>query len=269
MQLEEKIRFALSSVPRMAKYTLPYVASVIGVTDKQGGEHVGSALRCMLGGRRTIVTALHVLEKALADRYEAVAVSAGYGMPPFVIGGQIHFDHQADLAVYILPEEYPQHDTIAFWPEARIDCTAERLSTDYLFFHGFPGERSYSSRLLTGVISKSLPYGVMQRVDDLPGNLEPCQFAMYFDPHGMRLDSGQPLDGFPDPHGLSGSPVWRIGASGRPAKDWIPDWSLLVGIVTQWRTGDEILVATNAVKILEIAPSVGNHPKQTLSPLTN
>jgi hypothetical protein len=255
VQLEAKIQFALSTVPRMAQYTLPYVASVIGVLDSQRGELVGSALRCTLGGRRAIVTALHVIEQARGNRYESVALSAGYGVPPFQVQGKLFFDRAADLAIYFLPEDNPQQRRLAFWPENRIDGNGERLATDYLFVHGFPGERSYPSQLLAGVVSRSLPYGVMQRVEDLPGDLQPFQFAMDFDPLGIRVEPGQLSDRLPDPHGLSGCPVWRIGASGRSARDWTPDWSLLVGIVTEWRTDAEILVATRFARVLDLAQS--------------
>ena len=52
-----------------------------------------------------------------------------------------------------------------------------------------------------------------------------------------------------DPHGLSGSPVWRIGVSGRSSRDWSPNDSLLVGIVTQWHPDEKVLIATSTEKL--------------------
>ncbi len=255
MELEDKMRFALSTVRPMAEYTRPYLASVIGVVNPRTGEHVGSALRCNLGGRRAIVTARHVIQKACESRYEGFAISAGYGRPPFQVHGPITYDQAADLALYYLPADYPDDPTLAFWPTDRLDPAGDRLATDYLFVHGFPRVRSYSSQLLGGAINNSLPYGAMQRLrsEGLPTDIDDrLQFAINFDPRNIRRKGEEPADSLPDPHGLSGCPVWRIGASGQPAKDWVPDWSLLVGIVTQWRTDAQILVATRASCILEM-----------------
>jgi len=54
-------------------------------------------------------------------------------------------------------------------------------------------------------------------------------------------------------YGLSGSPVWRLGASGRSARDWRPESSQLVGIITGWNASAKILIATSASKILEVS----------------
>jgi hypothetical protein len=84
----------------------------------------------------------------------------------------------------------------------------------------------------------------MQPIDNLPDDLTPIQFAIEYDPTGMTDPSGvvqTPVN----PHGLSGSPVWRIGVSGRSARLWQPQDSLLVGVVTQWRPKQNVLVATS------------------------
>jgi hypothetical protein len=53
--------------------------------------------------------------------------------------------------------------------------------------------------------------------------------------------------------GLSGSPVWRIGAVGRPIRDWTPQWARLVGIVTGWNEQERVLIATRASHLLDLA----------------
>ena len=50
-------------------------------------------------------------------------------------------------------------------------------------------------------------------------------------------------------HGLSGSPVWRIGVSGQSSGEWKPSDSLLVGILTQWRPDEKVLIATSTAKL--------------------
>jgi hypothetical protein len=66
---------------------------------------------------------------------------------------------------------------------------------------------------------------------------------------GGALPGQRPRGAF----GLSGSPVWRIGAAGRSIKDWTPEWGQLVGVVTRWDEQERVLVATKATKILELA----------------
>ncbi len=246
LSLQEKEAFIRDALPAMAQYTLGFICSVIGVSDPTTGRHYGSALRCKLNGRRAILTAFHVIEEAKNEPL-GLAISTGYGEPPYVIHGAVNIDRLADIAVYFLPDEYPCPDA-AFWPAERIDRSLDKLATDYLFLHGFPGKTSYPSRLLGGVVSKSLPYGAMQRLDNLPPNLKPYQFAVEYDPAGMVNETGTAQD-LVDPGGLSGSPVWRIGVSGRSSNEWKPSDSLLVGILTQWRPDEKILVATSTEKL--------------------
>jgi hypothetical protein len=246
LSLPEKEQFVRRAVSAMSEHTFSSICSVFGVTDPAMGRHCGSAIRCYLNGRRAILTALHVLDEAMKAP-QGLAVSTGYGKPPYLVHGPVHIDRLADLAVYFLPEDYPCADA-AFWPSARIDRSLEHLATDYLFLHGFPGQTSYASRLLNGVVSKSLPYGAMQRLDHLPADLQPFQLAIEYDPEGMVGETGAAHD-LVDPHGLSGSPVWRLGLSGRSNRDWNPKDSLLVGILTQWRPDEKVLIATSAERI--------------------
>jgi hypothetical protein len=245
LSLQEKEAFVRRALSVMAQHTFGFICSVFGVSDPEMGHHCGSALRCKLNGRRAILTALHVIEEA--NEPLGLAISTGYGERPYVVHGPVNVDRVADLAVYFLPDDYPCPDT-SFWPSPRIDRSLDRLSTDYLFLHGFPGKTSYSSRLVGGVVNKSLPYGAMQRIENLPANLHPFQFAVEYDPAGMVSEVGVAQD-LIDPHGLSGSPVWRIGVSGRSSNEWKPSDSLLVGILTQWRPDEKVLIATSTEKL--------------------
>jgi hypothetical protein len=247
LSIEEKREFIRAALLKMAEHTFPFLCSVIGIQSDKTGRHIGSGLRCTFQGKRAILTAEHVIQKA-GDEPVGFAISAGYGRPPFVVHGPVNIDPVADLAVYFLPQDYLPDSRVAFWPRERADRERTRLETDYLFLHGFPGDSSYSSQMLQGVVSRSLPYGAMQRIDNLPGDLAPSQFAIEYDATGMFDAAGAaqtPLD----PHGLSGSPVWRIGVSGRSAHLWRPDDSLLVGVVTQWRPEQKVLVATSVSEV--------------------
>ncbi len=240
LSLREKEDFVRRALPAMAQYTFGFVCRVIGIPGPQLGRHWGTGLRCILSGRRAIVTAFHVIAAA-RNEPNGFAISTGPGEAPYIVHGDVNIDPVADLAIYFLPDDYPDK---AFWPSTRIENSLDRLDTDYLFLHGFPGATSYPSRLLGGIVSRSLPYGAMRRLENLPPDLQPFQFAVEYDPIGMMNTAGLAQD-VTDPSGLSGSPVWRIGVGGRSSRDWKPDDSLLVGVLTQWRSNEKVLVATS------------------------
>lgn len=252
----DKVSFIRSTVPRMADFTFPYLASILGVVDSTSGEHVGSGLRCVFQGRRGVATALHVAQKAAAYP-GGFALSAGYGNPPYVVHAPITIDHAGDLAFCPVPDDYPieGQEGIRFWPENRIQWSAEPFDRDFLFAHGFPA--AGSRFLFGGVASQSLPYGVMQRLEGLPADLDSFQFAVDFDPtqmHGLA----RPGDVGLDPRGMSGSPVWRIGIQGRSASEWTPEHSIVIGFLTQWRPAEKVLVGTIAVRLAELRASHDN-----------
>lgn len=255
MELDQLRQFLHQSVQTMAEYTFPYTVSIVGIVNEEEGEHLGSGLRYMYGGRRAFATAYHVIEKARSSQYQGFAISTGYGRPPFQILEEPIFDLTADLALCFLPEDYPEHYGIRYWPAHRIDAEISDtenslLATDYLFMQGFPGEKSQFSRIFDGLSNKSLPYGAMQRRDGT-SNLSAFQFAIDYQSTSMRDREGNQL--FINPHGMSGSPVWRIGISGRPLSEWSVADSLLVGFLTRWGDQDERLIATKASRILQMS----------------
>jgi hypothetical protein len=239
-----KEEFILATIPQMAQYTFPYITSIIGLSDVDMGEHVGSGLRVVVNGRRAVITARHVVEQAAQFPLQ-FALSAGYGRPPYRVHGSIELYPVGDLAVYYLPDDFPvDAPEVAFWAKDRIQLSMDRLSTDFLFTHGFPGARSRFSQLATGIVNRSLPYGTMQRLEPPAIGIQPYEFALEFDPAGMRAFEPRG-DTFQHPGGLSGSAVWRIGISGRTRAQWNPSLSLLVGFLTKWRPDEKVLIATS------------------------
>jgi hypothetical protein len=239
MNVDEKAKFAMSTITPMAHATFPVVCSVVDATSDVP-RLVGSGVRLRVASARVLLTAAHVVDKA-RDNDGAIVVSATRGEPPRRIAAPtIHRDDVHDIAAIVLPDDYPEAG-VGFWNVERSDDDREHLSTDFLFVHGFPGALSGFSALLDGLFNKSLSYGVMERDEDLRGDLTEDQFALDFDPHNFRDTDGKPIEWL-DPHGLSGSAVWRVGARGRAANDWRPDLSLLVGVVTTWRPDDKMLV---------------------------
>ena len=244
----DKAAFIRSTIGRMAEFTFPYIGSVAGLRDRENGQLVGSALRLTLAGRPVLASALHVFEQA--NTFPGVAFSAGPDQPPHLLQGHVHFERAGDVAVHQLGPDYAPSN-VAFWPQERVEQSDESTLTDFLFIHGFPGAQSRFVRLFDSLFAQSLPYGAMQQPDGLSVGLAPHQFAINFDPSTMRRsDTGGNF--FVDPHGMSGSPVWRIGVAGRTASEWNPHLSRLVGIVTDWSEADRVLIATRARHLFTI-----------------
>jgi hypothetical protein len=260
MQLEEKIRFAMTSLEKMTSYTLPFICQILGTNDGQSSELIGSGIRCRSGDRQFIVSAWHVAP-GRRTAFGHLAASVGNAAHPLSLSDLCH-DQEADLSISLVSDSAADQSVVDFWPDDRIDRSLDRLSTDYLFVHGFPHVRSRSHILPVDsrIVSRSLPYGVMQRIDALPDDLDDFQFAMDFEPDHVESEFGKPesalFDDHPGPRGLSGSPVWRIGVSGSRAVDWTPARCQLVGIVTQWRPEEKLLVATKSTKLLELVRSI-------------
>jgi Trypsin-like peptidase domain len=245
----DAIEFVRGTVAPMAELTFPCVTSIVGIVSSEEGEHLGSGFRCLLGGRRVLVTAKHVVDHAQAAQLGA-GYTAAREQPPTQLPSTPTFaDPATDLAVFALNRP-PEGNGIDWWPQDRVDTDKRARAHDYLFVHGFPGVRARF--LFAGLHSKSLPYGVMERDDDLPDDLRAHEFAMDYDPRNMLLTPGMTAD-FVDPSGLSGSPVFRIGAYQVAASEWRPSNARLVGIVTRWNHDKRVLLATGAAQLLRLA----------------
>lgn len=245
----QKVDFARRSVQPMASYTHPYLLTISGVEDVTSGIFAGTGFRLRLKGKDVIVTARHVVEQALLSPM-GVACSAGSGRAPvhFPASSRGAEDVDADLSLLSLPADYPTG--LPFWPEERCDPDPLPRGGDYLFVHGYPGRNTYFSPFDRGLIAGSLPYGVMERDDDLPP-LRPWEFAVDFSPSFLQTVQGEAAT-FIEPNGLSGSPVWRIGAYRSRAEDWTPNDCTLVGVITKWNTEKQLLVATSVERLLAL-----------------
>jgi len=252
---DAKLRFAMTSVSEMAAYTFPFIGGVHEVVDNNTGRLRGTALRLRVGEKNLLLSACHVFGEG-SDRMAATTFRGE--SPVELLGPPVFASGTQDVAAYQLPGGNSAQG-LAFWPENDVDVSDNRLSTDFLFLHGFPAVRSHSTHLLgDAVVSDTLPYGAMQH-EGTPEGIEDFQFAMDFDPANFRHADGSPAEWI-DPHGLSGSPIWRIGAAGRSASTWEPSMSRLVGIVTTWKPDQKLLVATKLSAFLDALLEMAAQP---------
>jgi hypothetical protein len=208
---------------------------------------------------------------------------------PAIVAGTIRYFDEIDIAVYLPSREFPLGQDKDFWPEDQIEPSIVPAKTDYLFVQGFPVRFARRSGLAGGLVSETLSSGAMMRLDSLespeisPGQdllpeglLKDHQFAFDFDfnpenfegPDGVTLPGDTehwrelfvPSEGetFPGQrprgaYGLSGSPVWRIGAPDQPSRDWSPSAARLIGIVTDWNPDQKILIATSTAELIAVS----------------
>jgi len=213
----------------------PVVCAIVGIESEREGRHVGSAFRVSAGRKRLLVTAKHVIDEARSAPLGAGFVERRGEAPARLLDGPHAMSDAADLAVFVL-EEVDDASPVLF-RASLFDVDHAARSHDYLFVHGFPGERA---RFLFGESHhRSLPYGVMERDDDLPADTKPFEFAMDYDPKNISSDATLVM-----PPGLSGSPVWRVGAYRHKPEEWSPSASRLVGVVTRYNHDKRVLLAT-------------------------
>lgn len=240
LEQEEKLEFVKNATGQMAQATFKYICSVASVESSEIGRFVGTGFRIVHKDRRWLVTAAHVVDQANTNG--SLAVTHTRGEPPVVLTTSPLFDRIHDVAVYPLPDEF---DGLDAWPLAHLDSEKAHLREDFLFAHGFPGQSARFTPLLNALMAKSLPLGAMMREDDLPTDLALSQFALDYEPTNLQSVGDAP-DPWQRPHGLSGSPVWRIGLLESGADDWDPSQAQLGGILTQWRPKEHLLVGSLA-----------------------
>jgi hypothetical protein len=136
----DAIEFVKRTVSPMAAFTSPFVSSIVGILSAEKGEHVGSAFRCILAGRRVLVTAKQVFDQAASSPLGAGWTSER-GRPPARLPEAPSLVGPTDLAAFVL-DRPPEGEGIDWWREDRIDTDIEARGHDYLFLQGFPGVRS-------------------------------------------------------------------------------------------------------------------------------
>jgi hypothetical protein len=267
------VDFIKEAVNRMESYTLRFLTPIIAVEGPRSGRHVGSGFYCMASGRPSLATAWHVIEEARSHPSGTVGIS----MPrdhegrrePIPVGFNVVVSPEVlkwDVGVFPLPDDFPMIDPECLWPEDRIVEDPEELDRDYLFFNGYPKLRSSNRSAIPGggpISYRPLGYGTMRRLAEdeggLPSDLGDFEFAMNFgiDPEWEPEPADRALFEREDgPSGFSGSPVWRLGLSGRSRAEWEPErHARLAGVVTKHVLERRLVCATHARELYHAEPT--------------
>ncbi len=246
---EKKIKESFRVFDALALFTAPALCSIIGVDDVAYGELVGTGTYLRYGDRLYILTARHVAEDA-CSKYDACAFSVGAGKPPILITRPFVLHKDPFLDVAVLPvEETDIADTSIVPFDASLLAENSTDLEDLLFIHGYPGARSRFSALGQGIYSSTQPYGTVSGSSVWKGFDAKIHFALEYPGEGQEQSDGRAAT-LPDPHGLSGTAVWRTGRA-KSGPKWTTNDARIVGIVHRWDQDSSTLVATRIEPILE------------------
>lgn len=237
----DKVAESFRVSDEIALFTAPSLCTIIDVQSADHGELIGTGTFIRHSSRVYIVTARHVAEKACQSN--GCAHSCGPGQRPRLITRPfvIHKDRALDLA--LLPIE---PSDIGDSPIRPLDFSVLAESSDdladFLVIHGYPGERSRFSAIGRGIFSTSQPYVTVEGRSSLPEFNPAIHFAIEYPGEGQEDPTGRSAK-LPDPHGMSGTAVWRSGRA-KAGKDWTSANARIVGIVHRWDQDSSSLVAT-------------------------
>jgi hypothetical protein len=175
-----------------------------------------------------IVTALHVvLEASSPDR---TGFSRGNGAKCVRPQGAWHLiPEHIDLSTAALWQGALLGWSKCLLPVERLAPNSQGLEHDVLFVHGFPASKSFV--LAKGVAIKSHGNATNIVPTPLDCDLGPRFLVGYTTENGMTSEGKSAMN--PDPHGMSGSPVWRANWTGN-LSTWNPSRATVIGVAIEW-----------------------------------
>lgn len=242
-------------ITQMVSMTARHLLGVYGVDslDPPSVLLLGSGTLVDLGGIPAILTAGHVGRER--DRYVRLARRGLDDDGEIIPGPHYLIEDPADLAILEVgpePALAPGQEILSL---SRLAASSPNTGENDLFIHGFPGDLSRSSAFLPGRESESLPLETFEQACTSALFDPRFHFAVnYPDPLALRTNVGGGTVSIPDPHGLSGSAVWRANTTlGAP---WRPDLAEVVGVAQMWLKDENVIVATRVEVVREILLTV-------------
>ena len=235
----------------------PYVASILAEMEDQSVIHIGSGLVCEFVDP-SIITAEHVL------CLKEVIPEAGEGEQPIVRkryatslihdGIAIEFDQAAapfpvDLGRFTLNRGILLEVAQPVLELDRIPRDLTEDPDDYYLLLGLPGVRA---RTLFSETKVTL-YGALTAAAEItePRFDTKQHFGLAYQQYGWLDTNGQ--DVLPlDPHGMSGSAVWKLNVPPNHA-DWTPELAVVAGIAIDIQLDQTIVIATSAREVIDFA----------------
>lgn len=226
----------------MRAFTKPFIAQVFEVESAQRGKFLGSGTFMRLGAHTFLLTAAHVPNAA---KHRSWAHSVDDATPP----AQITMPWQccglpSDLAVARLNySDFLGSIRARPVPAQFVAKDLGALDNDFLFLHGWPGERSHEVwSLANGIASTTLPYTTVVGKTGRAWFNENIHFAIQYSVNDQHDESGNVAQ-MPNAHGLSGAAVWKTNWNTDP-ENWTPENARIIGVAFDWDTDGGNLTCT-------------------------
>ncbi len=235
------IQVLTDTAKQMKFHTFPSLAGLYGSIDENIGELVGSGTFINFQGQPYLLTAGHVaFEK---DRYIGLTHTRSNGFLPSLITNPYHILNKfLDICVVKIEAEELKGTNITPISTDRLALHSNNLDGDILFTHGYPGAKSKSVRLLDAVFSTTQPFGTFTGGSVYPWFDSQYHFALDY-PQTGQLDENISEIQLEDPHGLSGSAVWKTNRD-QSGVNWSPLQAEIVGVIHHWDDHANSLIAT-------------------------
>lgn len=223
----------------MVKFTSPYLMQVFEVESEDSGKYLGSGTAIGLGRMPYLLTAAHVPGEAIVQRW---AHSIGDKTHPQAIHDAWHcVGFPEDLALARLEREpFGGQHRVRMLPSEFLDGDSSDLENDFLFVHGVPEKFTFWGA--DGIACRTFPYITIVGKSSRNWFDRNIHFGLDFRVEDQSDDQGRP--GYvPDPHGMSGSTVWRTNWKQHKSK-WRPEFARVVGITHDWDTNGHSITCT-------------------------
>jgi hypothetical protein len=242
-EAEERLRGALRQAERRVQHA---VCPIYGINDRGEPELLGSSILLKLPTRALLVTAAHVLDKNehttlyFGGTERLVELAGPSFRVPRPASGRLKdtldfgFIDISDVA----PDQWSRY---RFVTPGDIDVDDLPVAHTLYAFVGYPETRNrpklgrkfqLSTTAYVLVSSASTRYAAL-------GLNQLTHFVGDFD-RRKQFDSGKAVVAGPDPHGISGGGVWRMGGPSEFANG--TNAEKLIGIGIEYRKSDRVLI---------------------------
>lgn len=221
--------------------TYPHIFAVVGRIDDEQGEHVGTGFFVRLDGLLWAVTASHVVAEAIA-KFGSAAMRGPEHVQ--IVDAWIHSDMQLDLCAAAVPVAVSTMKPIA---RSQLKADSNDASEHHIFIQGFPQKRGRFHALLGGVAATTLPFVTYLHHSQSRHHVADVNFPIEWP--AAELDMPDEVGGhisLPQPFGMSGSPVWAMGADATS-----PEIPALIGVATHWDQEGRALLVTRVERLVE------------------
>lgn len=261
---DREVNTLTNSIGALANLLLPHVIPLFAVPRGKRPALVGTALLVERADAIFAISARHVFDQSLPpgklyfyDKTKTLRQLFGTMIRTTPLTGSPGPDTH-DVAAIRLPSDTPRVflETLKYPAPIRalLPFQTNRADHQYLVT-GFPRSRSHADPSSRQLRSQPQGFRVVSASEDSYARLgltPERHIVMALDVEAMNFPDGT-KGRIPDPHGMSGSPVWLLHDEGLPNDKQLTP---VVGIAIEYHKAEKLLVATDVGVALDLI-SVG------------